>query len=116
MIDRSGPPGSADVPVGSHFGLGPTWTSALPGNAGHAKSWLRSGGGVIEDIWCGGSGLGAGSLMPLEGIRRGQRSAARLRVLLSVAWWPRTRSEVRCGWGLAMWLRTFGLLMGEWDL
>ena len=77
---------------------------------------MRSGGGVIEDIWCGGSGLGAGSLMPLEGIRRGRRSAARLRVLLSVAWWPRTRSEVRCGWGLAMWLRTFGLLMGEWGL
>ncbi len=42
------------------------------------------------------------SLMPLEGIRRGRRSAARLRVLLSGAWGPRTRSEVRCGWGLAV--------------
>ena len=98
MIDRSWPPGSADVPVGSHFGL------------------VAGGGRVVEDVWCGGSGLAAGSLMALEGIRRGRRSAARLRVLLSVAWWPRTRSEVRCGWGLAMWLRTFGLLMGEWGL
>ena len=57
-----------------------------------------SGGSVIEDVWCGGSGLAAGSLMPLEGIRRGRRSAARLRVLLSGAWRPRTRSEVRWGW------------------
>ena len=80
MIDRSWPPGSADVPVGSHFGL------------------VAGGGRVVEDVWCGGSGLAAGSLMALEGIRRGRRSAARLRVLLSVACWPRTRSEVRCGW------------------
>ena len=52
------------------------------------------------------------SLMPLEGIRRGRRSAAQLCVLLSGAWRPRTRSEVRCGWGLAVWLRTFSTLMG----
>ena len=61
------------------------------------KVRLQGVGKVVEEVWCGGSGLGAGSLMPLEGIRRGRRSAARLRVLLSVAWGPRTRSEVRCG-------------------
>ena len=55
-----------------------------------------SGGNVVEDVWCGGSGLAAGSLMPLEGITRGRRSAARLRVLLHGAWMPRARSEVRC--------------------
>ncbi len=43
----------------------------------------------------------------------GPHFAARLRVLLSGAWRPRTRSEVRCGWGLAVWLRTLSLLMGE---
>jgi len=31
--------------------------------------------------------------------REGRRVAARLGVLLHGAWWPRARSEVRCGWG-----------------
>ncbi|MDD8043284.1 MAG: hypothetical protein PHC78_05900 [Verrucomicrobiota bacterium] len=35
----------------------------------------------------------------LWGLREGRRVAARLGVLLHGAWWPRARSEVRCGWG-----------------
>ena len=105
MIDRSWPPGSADVPVGSHFEL------VAPCERRRSQEMRGTQSRALQVPARGG-----GSLMPLEGIRRGRRSAARLRVLLSVAWWPRTRSEVRCGWGLAMWLRTFGLLMGEWGL
>ena len=66
---------------------------------------------MVEDVWCGGSGLAAGSLMPLEGITRGQRFTAPLRVLLHGAWMPRARSEVRCGWGVAVCLRTIILQM-----
>ena len=83
-----------DVSVMAPLGA-PTSPSA------HTSRWRSAVGGsdgsVVEDVWCGGSGLAAGSLMPLEGIRRGRRSAARLRVLLSGAWRPRTRSEVRWG-------------------
>jgi hypothetical protein len=68
---------------------------------------------VVEDVWCGGSGLAAGSLMPLEGIRRGRRSAARLRVLLSGAWGPGRSQRSVVGEAVAVWLRTFGLLMRE---
>jgi len=56
-----------------------------------AAKWLRTiGTGVPAwrpEAWCP------------RGIRRGRRSAARLRVLLHGAWRPRARSEVRCGWG-----------------
>ena len=91
MMDRSCPPGSADVHVGSHFEL-----------MAHAPRIYAARKAVVEDVCCSGAGLAAGSLMPLQGITRGRRSAARLRVLLHGAWMPRARSEVRCGWGLAM--------------
>ncbi|MDD8043361.1 MAG: hypothetical protein PHC78_06290, partial [Verrucomicrobiota bacterium] len=47
MIDRSWHPGSADVPVGSHFEWVTEGMSVLPGNPQHAKP----GGSQTVPVW-----------------------------------------------------------------
>ena len=78
MIDRSWPPGSADVPVGSHFELVTHGDLVLPGVTQPAQTSCKMGIPLAMWLRTFGAGVparGAGSLMPLEGIRRGQRSA-----------------------------------------
>ena len=108
MIDRSWPPGSADVPVGSHSREALWCRPQTSGQAPqHAKSyfevvvpeamWLRTFGAGVP------AGEGPGRKPDAPGghqARSEVRSTASRAAVRGLE--PRTRSEVRCGWGLAV--------------
>ena len=98
---RSAPPGSADVPVGSNFSPISRPDVLKP----NAQLHPPSRGTLYAARRC------VPRRVALPGPREGRRFAARVGVLLHGAWRPRARSEVRCGWGVAVGLRTLSLQM-----
>ena len=126
MMYRSWPPGSADVPVGSlsrealwccpqTIDLRPSRRASGP-RAAAREVVLRdggSGGGVVENVWCRGSGLAAGSLMPPEASGEVGGAQHAWACCCTGPGGPVRGRRSAVGGALAMGLRTFGLLMGR---
>ena len=72
-----------------------------------------SGGGVVENVWCRGSGLAAGSLMPPEASGEVGGAQHAWACCCTGPGGPVRGRRSAVGGALAMDLRTFSLLMGS---